>query len=418
MDKNLTGKNFFRRRRILFVVEAVTLAHVARCVVLSRALDPERYEVHFACSSRYHHLFSSLPFVLHEIFSISTTEFLNSLSGLGPVWSEEALRTYVQEEIRIIDQIKPELIIGDLRISLIASTRLCNKPLVSIVNAYWSSYSTTQFCSPNLKLMKLFGVRLVDAFVRCCRSRIFSLHAGPINRVCRSYALSEVSHDLREILTYGDYVLYPDVPQLISCSYLPPNHRYLGAVLWSTEIELPQWWNDIPQDLPLIYINLGTSGQKLLLRDLVKSLAGLPLNALIATTGQLKLGQIPPNAFVAEFLPGQQAASRADLMISNGGSASGYQALAQGIPLLGLASNADQTYFMQAVQNFGAGRALRSISSSPEQVLAAVKDLLQNASYREAAGRLACGMAKESAEQTFRQFIAEILPAYPADVIN
>ena len=39
------------RRRILFVAEAVTLAQVVRLVTLARALDPARYDVHFASAA-------------------------------------------------------------------------------------------------------------------------------------------------------------------------------------------------------------------------------------------------------------------------------------------------------------------------------------------------------------------------------
>ena len=42
-----------RRRRILFVGEAVTLAHVARPFALARSLDAARYDVQFACDPRF-----------------------------------------------------------------------------------------------------------------------------------------------------------------------------------------------------------------------------------------------------------------------------------------------------------------------------------------------------------------------------
>ncbi|RXL56259.1 hypothetical protein EO238_33760, partial [Citrobacter sp. AAK_AS5] len=48
------------RKRILFVGEAVTLAHVVRPAVLARALDPSRYEVVLACDERYLKLFGKL----------------------------------------------------------------------------------------------------------------------------------------------------------------------------------------------------------------------------------------------------------------------------------------------------------------------------------------------------------------------
>src|SRR5690606_21714330 len=42
-----------RRPRILFVAEAVTLAHVARPMMLAQRLDPARYDVSLATDGRY-----------------------------------------------------------------------------------------------------------------------------------------------------------------------------------------------------------------------------------------------------------------------------------------------------------------------------------------------------------------------------
>ncbi len=47
----MTGK-----RRILFIGEAVSLAHVSRPLVLAQALDPRSYDIHFACDQRYESL--------------------------------------------------------------------------------------------------------------------------------------------------------------------------------------------------------------------------------------------------------------------------------------------------------------------------------------------------------------------------
>jgi hypothetical protein len=49
------------RRRILFVGEAVTLAHIVRPVVLAQALDPAQYAITLACDDRYLKLFGELP---------------------------------------------------------------------------------------------------------------------------------------------------------------------------------------------------------------------------------------------------------------------------------------------------------------------------------------------------------------------
>ena len=68
-----------RRRRILFVAEAVSLAHVARAAALARTLDPERYDLHLACDRRYLHLFETLPVTVHPMQSIGSDEFQDRL---------------------------------------------------------------------------------------------------------------------------------------------------------------------------------------------------------------------------------------------------------------------------------------------------------------------------------------------------
>lgn len=69
-----------RRRRILFVAEAVTLAHVVRPFALAQSLDPSRYEVHFACDPRYNQLLGPLPFRHHAIHTIPSERFFGNLT--------------------------------------------------------------------------------------------------------------------------------------------------------------------------------------------------------------------------------------------------------------------------------------------------------------------------------------------------
>ena len=52
--------NEAHRPRVLFVAEAVTLAHVARPAALLEALDPVEYELHLASAPRFDHLLSDL----------------------------------------------------------------------------------------------------------------------------------------------------------------------------------------------------------------------------------------------------------------------------------------------------------------------------------------------------------------------
>jgi UDP:flavonoid glycosyltransferase YjiC (YdhE family) len=60
-----------RRRRVLFVCEAVTPAHAARLVALARGLHPARYDVVLAADPRYRGLLGDLDIPLQTIQSIA-----------------------------------------------------------------------------------------------------------------------------------------------------------------------------------------------------------------------------------------------------------------------------------------------------------------------------------------------------------
>jgi UDP:flavonoid glycosyltransferase YjiC (YdhE family) len=165
--------------------------------------------------------------------------------------------------------------------------------------------------------------------------------------------------DLRETYTHADFTLYADCPELVPTEGLPGNHRYIGPVIWSPEIPLPAWWESLPKERPCVYVTMGSSGQVRTLPAILEALSALDVNVLLATAGRMGEIDLPKNCYSATYLPGSAAARRSRLVICNGGSATVYQALAEGTPVLGVASNMDQMLTMEAVEAAGAGRLVR-----------------------------------------------------------
>ncbi len=399
--------------RVLFFAEAVTLAHVARPIVLAKALDTARYDVHLACDPRYLALFGKLPFKVHPIYSMSTERFLRAVTRVGPFYDREILHTYVQEELELISRIDPQLVVGDYRVSLAVSTRLKQVPYMVITNAYWSPFARVSFHMPDVWLAKLLRPGLADACLRLTRPVMFALHAAPLNKVSRDYGLGHISSDLREEFIHGDYVLYPDVPELVATANLPANHTFLGPVLWSPETDLPPWWEEIPVDKPILYVTLGSSGARHLLPVVLRALAREDVTVIAASAGPVDLPRLPENTFVADYLPGVEAAARADLVVCNGGSPTAHQALASGVPVLGLAANMDQQLNMDCVQRSGAGCWIRAMSASTGSVRRKVRELLSDSSYREAAVDLQAAFRRYPAQENFRQLVARVLGSEP-----
>lgn len=125
-----------RRQRILFVGEAATLAHVVRPFVLARSLDPSRYEVHFACDPRFNKLLGPLPFPHHPIHTVPSEEVLLKIAQGRLFYNTRTLRKYIAADRKILNEIAPDVVVGDNRLSLSVSARLAGIPYIAIANAY------------------------------------------------------------------------------------------------------------------------------------------------------------------------------------------------------------------------------------------------------------------------------------------
>jgi UDP:flavonoid glycosyltransferase YjiC (YdhE family) len=400
-----------RRRRVLFVAEAVTLAHVARPVALARGLDPARYDIVLACEPRYRGLLGALAIPLRTIHSIASERFLEALAQGRPVYDAETLRGYVREDLELIAATSPEVIVGDFRLSLAVSARVAGVPYLAIANVYWSPYARLRYPMPDLPMTRWLGITLGQRVFDIVRPLAFALHTLPLNRVRREYGLAPLGYDLRRIYTEADHTLYADVPDFVPMAALPGHHHFLGPIPWSPTVERPAWWDDLIPNAPVIYVTLGSSGRSDLLPVVLDALGSLPVTVAAATAGRVDLGKVPDNARVAAFLPGAEAAARARLVVSNGGSPTTQQALAAGTPVLGLVSNMDQHLNMGAVAGHGAGELVRAESATLRSIRTTVERMLAEARYCEAAARLAGSFAACHAPTRFQAILAQVLEA-------
>jgi UDP:flavonoid glycosyltransferase YjiC (YdhE family) len=392
---------------VLLVAEAVTLAHFARIVTLSKALDPGRYEIVVASDPRYIGLEQPLDCTFHPIRSIPSAEFAQALAHGKPLYNVDTLTRYVEDDLTLLDRVKPDLVVGDFRLSLAVSAPLRRIPYAAVVNAYWSPYAKIAYPAPDLPMTRILGVELGQKFFDAIRPLAFALHARPLNRVLRKFGLPPLGSDLRNVYTWGDYTLYADIPELVPINGLPPHHRYLGPVLWSSKTPLPEWWHSLPEDKPVVFLTLGSSGQADLLPMALSALSKLPVRLVVATAGKINLTNVPANAYIADYLPMDIATRRSKLVIGNGGSLTTYQALANEVPVIGLCSNMDQMLNMNAVERLGAGIKLRAMRATSAEMLAAATTVLNDPSYTQAASRLGQSLARTDAAQRFRQFVAE-----------
>ncbi len=396
------------KRRILFIAEAVTLAHVARAATLAATLDPDLYEICLACDPRYAELLGKLPYPTRVVASISSQRFFDALAHGKPIYDSTTLHQYVEADRGLMRTWKPDVVVGDFRLSLGISARLEGIPYLNISNAYWSPYAELSFPVPDIPLTRFVGVSLAQRLFDIARPLVFALHARALNRVRNSHGLPMLPADLRYGYTEADHVLYADVPELVKMRELPANHHFLGHLAWKPDVPLPDWWANLPTDRPIIYLTLGSSGHARRLPDILDALASLPVTVIAATAGHDLPASPPPNTWTSHYLPGDQAAARAALVICNGGSPTSYQGLAAGLPVIGLAGNLDQFLNMRLIESAGAGRLLRAASATRRDIQQAVLQGLESDPMRSNAARLSAALLRVDAASVFRKVLAQV----------
>ncbi|HEY3594858.1 MAG TPA: glycosyl transferase family 1, partial [Polyangiaceae bacterium] len=316
------------RSRILFVAENITLAQVVRMVALARRLPADRYEVHFACGDFPEIAFGETTFHKWPLLTIDKEDALRKVERGERLYEFDVLSRYVDEELRLFNRVRPHLVVGDFRLSLAASAPLMGIPLATLINAYWSPYAVRDsFPVPDHPMVRFLGVERASRYFPRAMPIVFEHFAEPINRLRRRLGLSAIG-SLQQVLCYGDYTLYPDVPELCRTRHLPRKHRYLGPITWAPALDWANLGTELGDDRPLVYVTLGSSGRLSALDAVIEAVRDLPVNALVATAGRADVRHPPPNVKVVDFAPGHRASRAAAFVVTNGGSSTGYQALA------------------------------------------------------------------------------------------
>lgn len=377
-----------RPLRIALFAEAVTLAHVARPIALARAIAPAGHQLLLACDPRYAAFTADGPWQRQDIRSIASAQFNEALAQGKPVYDFDTLKSYAQEDLRLIEAFKPDLVIGDFRLSLSVSARLAGVPYMAIANAYWTPQYEGGYMLPVIPLSRMLPLPLAAALFHTFRPLAFIPHCRPLNRLRKLHRLPPLGNNLRRVYTDADHLLIPDLAPLYPIGGPGQAYSYIGPLMWSPAMPPPDWWDEpVSEALGCVYVTLGSSGNASLLPLILEALKDLPVRVFASTAGAAA-PQAPANARLASYLPGEAAAQRSRLMISNGGSLSSLQALAAGIPTLGIASNMDQFLNMAPIEAAGAGLTLRADRLSVTAIRQAAEGLLRSDAAAAAARKL------------------------------
>ena len=173
----------------------------------------------------------------------------------------------------------------------------------------------------------------------------------------------------------------------------PPRLHYTGPFVHAGQrpaVDFP--WERL-DGRPLIYASMGTlqNGSEAIFRTIVEACATLDAQLLLSLGGGIdpaRLGKLAGNPLVVSFAPQLEILKRASLVITHAGINTVLESLCEGVPMVAVPLAHDQPGVAARVKARGACVVVPLRSLSAARLRKAVKLVLQDSRYREAAQRL------------------------------
>ena len=379
-------------RRIALFADGGFLAHTTRVLEVGRALRTRfGHEVLFCCDGPYARLLTQAGFPVRPVYSVDREETLRLARRAGACdlrWWRQVAEDSVRSDLEAIDDLKPDLVVGDLRMSLTTSARARGVPLVSLTNGAWTSRFAEPISVPDGHLSeKILGKKLSAALFPVLKRLLIWYWARGFDGVRQRLGLPKL--DTMYDLIEGDLTLLADLPEYFPIVPSPPTFRYVGPIRFREALPRPKWLGKLTRDRPTLYFTMGSTGDARFFSEAVRVFGDSEYQVMI-TTAELPSEQFAQhsNIFVEKLADGDALMAAAHVTITHGGNGTIYQALGQGVPVIGIPTMFDQELNLSRVEKLGAGRRLRLRDCKGATLKQAVESILNTPSYRHAAQKL------------------------------
>jgi len=391
--------------------EGSILAHVGRALAVAGRLDPERFEIVFAASGDNAFWLKEAGCEPHPVHTVKKAHTLARLQRGGSAFDENTLREYVRDEIRVLEELCPNVVVGDFRASLSISAAIAHVSYVCVTNAVWSKYVSFPLDPPrSWRPGKFLPKPLLGLARSMLESRVFAYYARPFNRVRKEYGLPPQA-DIRDCMSSDELTLFADLPEFFPTddARRPAHCRYVGPIVWEPDHPLPPWWDDLDRSgkRRIVYVTMGSTGKVERIRAIAKRLLERDCQ-VVCTSAKADGPNLTdlPGVFSSPYLPGSRMCAAADVVACHAGNGTIYQALSQGTPVVGLAEFHDQDFNMQRVEALGVGlRPTRE--DDPADVAETVGRVLSDPGFRKRAERLSARLREFDGPRAAAEAIAE-----------
>jgi MGT family glycosyltransferase len=243
-----------------------------------------------------------------------------------------------------------------------------------------------------------------------------------VNRQRRAWGLKPLKRSTDALSRLAQIAQLPAALEFETGARVPALH-YTGPFVDARQrpaVEFP--WERL-DGRPLIYASLGTmqNGSEVIFRTIAVACAGLHAQLVISLGGGLepeRLGALAGDPVVVRYAPQLDVVKRAAVVITHAGLNTVLESLAEGVPLVAMPLGNDQPGVAARVAARGAGVVVSRRGLDAARLKAAVRRVLEEPQYREAARRVQQAMAEVDGLSRAADIIEEALELRTAVVMT
>lgn len=305
-----------------------------------------------------------------------------------PFGDMERLESIVKDEISLIEQFKPKLVVGDTRLSLLISSQATSVPYVSIING--NMHPTYK---PISSKFKEHAKKQVEFY----------------NEVLKKFGLKNFVENFYEILI-GDLNLIADLSEFVGMREIPSATKLVGPILWSHN-GIPSWFGEIKRKKEngekFAYVTMGSTGDSSIFKIIFDGLRKTDYNIIVASAGlvdNLDSGDL----YSANFMF-MDILDYCDLTVCHGGNSTIYLSLLHQCPVVGIPSNPDQIDNVNRAIVLKLGVGVYPDVLRSEDVGNLINFILSNPNYQENVNLFSQKLKNVKGERVAANIIAEYL---------
>jgi MGT family glycosyltransferase len=362
-------------QHLLMLPNAIAQSHHTRLILIAQELQSRGVEVAFAYPEE-HPLLKQHNFPVYQVPDAAITDFS---SNVFAAYTPDLVEKCVQAELDIINQFKPDAIIGDFRLTAGITAKLARIPYISVVNGYMTDYfNPVEAMIP--QATRSLEHKIATVAAKAIQHKQKRDLAIPFRAVARQHGIKSLQ-SLYDFLT-GDLTLIVDLPAFCPLEDLPDQFRYVGPLIWDgLNGTIPGYLAELDPQKSIIYATTGNTGQRRLIELVIAAFREDPAFEVVITTGAFINPQEFPkvaNIHLEVFIPGSAILKRAQAVIHCGGNGTVYQALKQGVPAIVVPFNNDQLINAWLVKKHCLGIPLSISELTGNELKLMVKKLLSN----------------------------------------